>query len=205
MNMRDLQYLVSVADYRHFSKAANACFVSQPTLSMQLRKLEDQLGVQLFERNNRRVLITDVGEEIVKRARAILRDANEMIQFAKSVQDPLAGELRIGVIPTLGPYLLPKIIPHITRGYPKLKLLIVEEKTATIIDRLRDGKLDTALLATPVECDDLEFKQLFSEPFYLAVPKSHPLAKRKSVRQKDLHNQNVLLLEDGHCLRKQAL
>ena len=205
MNLRDLQYLVAVADQQHFGKAAQHCHVSQPTLSMQLKKLEEYLGVQLFERTNKQVMITPAGEEIAERARKVLQGAQEIREIAKTSQDPLAGEFRLGAFPTLAPYFLPQVAPAIARKLPKLKLLLVEEKTEQLLDKLKAGTLDAALVALPVEEEGFGSTPLFDDPFLLAVPLSHPLAKHKHVNQSDLRGEQLLLLEEGHCLRNQAL
>ncbi|MGE3622775.1 MAG: LysR substrate-binding domain-containing protein [Bdellovibrionales bacterium] len=205
MNLRDLQYLVAVADHRHFGKAAADCHISQPTLSMQLKKLEDYLGAQLIERSRRQVAMTPVGAEIVQRARGLLRESEEIRNLARMAQDPYAGDLRLGAFPTLAPYFLPMAVPAIHKALPKLKLLLVEEKTAALLDRLKAGMLDAALLALPAKLDGLESAALFDDPFLLAVPHDHALAGRKYVRAHDLKGEKLLLLEDGHCLRSQAL
>jgi LysR family hydrogen peroxide-inducible transcriptional activator len=205
MNLRDLDYLVAVAEHLHFGKAARACNVSQPTLSMQLKKLEDTLGVQLFERSNTRVMVTPIGAEMVTRARRMLMEAKQMKLAATSARDPLAGSLRLGLFPTLAPYLLPSLMPKLHATFSKLSVQLVEEKTPTLIAQLESGALDCALLAMPVASDGLDHAMLFREPFLLAVAATHPLAKRKSVKLDDLANESVLLLEDGHCLRDQAL
>ncbi len=205
MNLRDLQYLAAVADHRHFGKAARACNTSQPTLSMQLKKLEETLGVQLFERTNKHVMVTPVGEEIVQRARRILHESGEIKAVAKTAQDPYAGNFRLGAFPTLAPYFLPLAVPAIRKKLPKLKLLLIEEKTKSLLERIIAGPLDAALLALPIDEDELETMPLFDDSFLLAVPPNHPLAKRKSIRQSDIAHEQLLLLEDGHCLRAQAL
>ncbi len=205
MNIRDLQYLVAVAELQHFGRAAERCHASQPTLSMQIRKLEDQLGVALFERSGRRVLITSAGEQIVERARILIRDYEELQSVARRLKDPTAGNYRLGVFPTLAPYLLPRIVPAIHAEYPRLRLLLIEEKTELLLGRLRRGQIDMALLALPVPGDDLFCKALFDEPFCLAVSDRHPLARKKYVGPADLQNASLLLLDEGHCLRDQAL
>jgi LysR family hydrogen peroxide-inducible transcriptional activator len=205
MNLRDLHYLVSLADHKHFGRAAEACFVSQPTLSTQLRKLEEELGVTLVERNPRKVLLTDVGRQIVARARDVLNEVEQIKHIAHRDQDPESGSLRLGIFPTLGPYLLPHVLGTIRERFPRLELLLVEEKTPELVQRLREGKLDAAILALPVHDDTLHAEFLFEEPFLLAVPQSHPLARRPSLKLADLGDQSLLLLEDGHCLRDQAL
>ncbi|MES2983745.1 MAG: LysR substrate-binding domain-containing protein [Pseudomonadota bacterium] len=205
MNLRDLQYLVAVADHQHFSKAAQACHVSQPTLSMQLKKLEDYLGVQLLERSNKKVMVTPIGKIVVERARRMMQEAHAIEQVAKAAQDPYSGDFRLGAFPTLAPYFLPRIAPLIRKKLPKLKLLLIEEKTAQLLERLQAGTLDAALVALPVESDTLTTAPLFDDPFLLAVPLGHALAKRRTIRQHDIEDEPLLLLEDGHCLRNQAL
>lgn len=205
MNLRDLRYLVALADHRHFGRAAAACFVSQPTLSTQIRKLEEELGVTLVERAPRRVLLTDVGQEIATRARSILHDADQIKVIARRTQDPESGTLRLGLFPTLGPYLLPHVMPLLRQRFPRLELLLVEEKTPVILRLLHEGRLDAGILALPVHDDQLRTELLFEEPFVLAVPRNHPLASRKLLDVDELSRETLLLLEDGHCLRDQAL
>jgi LysR family hydrogen peroxide-inducible transcriptional activator len=207
VNLRDLEYLVAVADHRHFGRAAEACFVSQPTLSTQLKKLEGELGVELIERSPRNVVLTPAGERVVDRARAILRDAESIRGIARAAADPEAGSIRVGLFPTLAPYLLPHVVPGIHRAFPRLELLLVEEKTELVLDRLRDGSLDACVVALPVHDDsNLHVEPLFSEDFVLAVPADHPLAASDGpVPVAVLQHENVLLLEEGHCLRDQAL
>ena len=155
MNLRDLQYLVALAEHRHFGRAAEACFVSQPTLSTQIKKLEDELGVPLVERTPRKVLLTEVGREIVQRARDVLNEVDQIRALARRTLDPESGTVRLGIFPTLGPYLLPHVVPRIRERFPRLELLLVEEKTDVVLQRLRDGHLDVGLLALPVHADDL--------------------------------------------------
>ncbi|MDX1459612.1 MAG: LysR substrate-binding domain-containing protein [Xanthomonadales bacterium] len=206
MNLRALQYLVRLAEYRHFSKAAEACHVSQPTLSTQIRKLEEELGVQLVERIPRKVRLTSVGQEIVDRARHVLRDIEQIRMVARRSHDPEKGNLRLGIFPTLAPYLLPHVVPGIRRHFPDLKLELAEEKTDDCLDQLDDGRLDAALLALPIDGDGLELEILFEEPFLLALPRQHPLAtSREAISLDDLDGSELLLLEDGHCLRNHAL
>src|SRR4249919_490384 len=205
MNLRDLKYLVALADHKHFGRAAAASFVSQPTLSTQIKKLEDELGVALVERAPRKVMLTPAGRDIAERARRIVAEVEQMREAARRSQDPEAGTVRLGLFPTLGPYLLPHVVPGIRARFPKLELLLVEEKSDVILSRLREGKLDAGLLALPIHDDQLHVEFLFEEPFLLAVPESHPFAKRDSLSIKDLSDQRLLLLEDGHCLRDQAL
>ncbi|HEX7368667.1 MAG TPA: LysR substrate-binding domain-containing protein [Rhodanobacteraceae bacterium] len=205
MNLRDLQYLVALADHKHFGHAAEASFVSQPTLSTQIRKLEDELGVTLVERTPRKVLLTEVGKQIVARARDVLNEIEQIKRIARRDQDPGAGSLRLGIFPTLGPYLLPHVLGTLREVFPQLELLLVEEKTPELLQRLREGKLDAAILALPVHDDTLHAEFLFEEPFLLAAPDAHPLAGRRTLKLADLENERLLLLEDGHCLRDQAL
>lgn len=205
MNLRDLSYLVALAEHRHFGHAAAASFVSQPTLSTQIRKLEEELGVTLVERAPRRVLLTDTGREIVARARDVLNEVEQIRGIARRTRDPEAGTVRLGIFPTLGPYLLPHVVPLLRKRFPKLELLLVEEKTEEVLKRLREGRLDAGVLALPVHDDTLHREFLFEEPFLLATPRDHPLAQRQSLKIDDLEDQNLLLLEDGHCLRDQAL
>jgi len=205
MNLRDLKYLVALADHRHFGKAAAACFVSQPTLSTQIRKLEDELGLPLVERAPRKVMLTPAGVEAATRARTIVAEVEQMKEAARRSRDPEAGTVRLGIFPTLGPYLLPHVIPNIRERFPQLELLLVEEKSDELLTRLREGKLDAALLALPLDDDQLHAEFLFEEPFLLAVSQQHPLARRQHLDVQELSSQKLLLLEDGHCLRDQAL
>ena len=206
MNIRDLRYLVALADHRHFGRAAEASFVSQPTLSAQIKKLEESLGVTLIERAPRRVMLTPIGHEIVERARRILRDIDQLREVARRSLDPESGSLRLGIFPTLGPYLLPHVLPRIRARFPRLELLLVEEKTDQVLALLRDGRLDAGILALPLHDEQLHVEPLFEEPFMLAVPNGHPFARRdKPLELHDLDEEHLLLLEEGHCLREQAL
>ena len=206
MNLRDLQYLVAVADHRHFRKAAEACFVSQPTLSTQIKKLEVELGVALIERRPGNVMLTTAGAEIVDRARAMLRGAEDIEAIARRAQSPESGSLRVGLFPTLAPYLLPHVVPTIHERFPDLELLLVEEKSEEILADLTDGSLDAGLLALPIHADRMHEEFLFEEDFVLAVPSGHPLAQVEGpIPVSVIAGESVLLLEDGHCLRDQAL
>ena len=205
MNLRDLKYLVAVADTRHFGQAAERCFVSQPTLSGQIKKLEEELGITLFERTKRSVEITHPGEVIVAQARRVLEQAEALQQLAQSHQDPLVGPLRMGAIPTLSPYLMPLILQPLQRQYPQMKLVLSEELTDTLLERLAKHEIDAALLATPVEDPDFESVVLFDEPFWLVHPRNHPLSKKKKIIQTDLDGADLLLLAEGHCLAEQAM
>lgn len=205
MNLRDLKYLVAVAEHRHFGRAAQACFVSQPTLSTQLKKLEEELHVTLVERGHRQVMLTPVGESIVRQAQRVLREVNQLVHLAEEHADPFGGELRLGVIPTVAPYLLPKILGQIRKALPKLKIQLTEGQTAVIARMLRDGELEALIVALPLDEENVVQRKLYREPFFFAAARSHPKAKRKSVTLEDLDHEQVLLLEDGHCLRDQAL
>jgi LysR family hydrogen peroxide-inducible transcriptional activator len=205
MNLRALQYFVKLADLKHFSKAADACFVSQPTLSTQIRKLEDELGVQLVERAPKNIMLTPVGAEVAERARLVLSDIDQIRAVARRAGDPSDGRLRLGLFPTLAPYLLPHVVPAIRKRYPNLSLHLAEEKTEDIVKMLQQGELDAALLALPINGDGLEVETLFEEPFVLAVPDDHPLRSKKHVKLADLNGNELLLLDEGHCLREHAL
>ena len=205
MNLRDLKYFVALADHLHFGRAAAACFVSQPTLSTQIRKLEEELGVALVERAPRKVMLTSAGRDVAARARRIVADIEQMREAARRSQDPEAGTVRLGIFPTLGPYLLPHVVPSIRARFPQLELLLVEEKSDVLLERLHEGRLDAALLALPVHDDQLHVEFLFEEPFVLAVPETHALAQRDALTLGDLADERLLLLADGHCMRDQAL
>ena len=205
MKLRDLEYLVAVDEERHFHNAAKRCFVSQPTLSGQLKKLEDELGVLLVERTRRQVAMTDVGEAVAQQARKILAEVKAVEEIVQSFDDPMAGELHVGLIPTLAPYLLPRIMPGIRRQYPKLKLWLYEYQTSVLLEQLRRAELDLLLLALPVDTDEFSEIQLFDEPFQLAVPEDDPLAQQSIITLAELRKREMLLLEEGHCLRGQAL
>lgn len=205
MTLQELRYLVALADKGHFVRAAEACHVGQPTLSTQLKKLEDYLGVTLFERNKHHLILTPIGEEIIERARIALDVVEQIRLLARHGRDPMNGPLRLGVIPTLGPYLVPYLLPAIREVYPLLSLLLREDLTVNLIERLRQGRLDMLLLALPVHGDDVETMVLFHEPFVVAVPMGHALEQKKHIDENELADQNVLLLEEGHCMREQAL
>jgi LysR family hydrogen peroxide-inducible transcriptional activator len=205
LKLKDLRYLVALADERHFGRAAQACFVSQPTLSAQLKKLEEYLGVQLIERNPGQVTLTEPGEQIVARARRILEASDEVVTLAKSHRDPLAGKLRLAVLPTIGPYLLPRLTREIRKSLPRLELRLYEFQTSVMLEKLHAGAIDVGILALPVATEGLECRRLYDEPFTVAMPEHHRLAKRPSVRVEDLKDESLLLLDDGHCLRDQAL
>ncbi|MFH2203426.1 MAG: LysR substrate-binding domain-containing protein [Elusimicrobiota bacterium] len=205
MNLRDLEYLVAVAEHKHFGKAAQAVFATQPTLSMQIKKLEQELGVKLLERTNRRVLITELGQKVAAHAQVVLRGANEIRTMTRDAKDPYSGKLKLGLFPTLAPYLLPHIVPGLMKKYPSLKLILREEKTDILIRRLEDGEIDAAFLALPVKEDFLEHRLLFEEEFFLATAKSNRWPDKKTLKRSDIKGKQLLLLEEGHCLRDQAL
>ena len=205
MNLRDLKYLIAVAETRHFGKAAERCFVSQPTLSGQIKKLEEELGVTLFERTNRSVSVTPIGEEVVNHSKLIMEQADAIQQLARAASDPLAGPLRVGAIPTISPYLMPLILVPLKRKYPQLRLVLSEEITDTLLERLRAHQIDVALIATPVDEQDLAAIPLFEEPFWLAHPVDHALYYKDEITRRDLNTVDLLLLADGHCLTQQAM
>jgi LysR family hydrogen peroxide-inducible transcriptional activator len=205
LKLKDLRYLVAVADTRHFGRAAERSFVSQPTLSAQLKKLEDYLGVQLVERAPKRVQLTAAGEEIVERARLILEASEEIVELARGHRDPLAGRLRLALLPTIGPYLLPNVAARLRKQLPRLELMLYEYQTDPMLDKLHSGEIDVGILALPVAMDGLNSYELYKEPFTVAMPSGHRLAQKSSIKVEDLHHETLLLLEDGHCLRDQAL
>ena len=204
--LRQLQYLIAVADTLSFRKAAEHCHVAQPSLSAQLAELESALGVRMFERDRRRVLLTDAGRDLLERARTILADADDLRVAAKRVGDPLSASMRIGVIPTISPYLLPRIAPVLRREFPRMKIQWVEEKTSVLMSALNNGELDAALLALEADIGKVEQYVIATDPFVLATPRNHSLGMKKSdACAEELHDVGVLLLDDGHCFREQAL
>ena len=205
LKLKDLRYLVAVADARHFGRAAERSFVSQPTLSAQIKKLEEYLGVQLIERSPKRVSLTVAGEEIVDRARRIVEASEEIVELAKGHRDPLAGRLKLALLPTIGPYLLPNVAGKMRRRLPRLELMLYEYQTDVMLEKLHSGEIDVGILALPVPMDGLESYELYREPFTVALPVNHRLASRASIKVSDLKDETLLLLEDGHCLRDQAL
>ena len=206
MNLKDLKYLVALADTGHFGKAAERTFVSQPTLSAQLKKLEEYLGVKLVERQPKNVQLTEVGKQIVVRARRMLDESDEIIALARSNTDPFAGKLKMALIPTIGPYLLPRVMQKIRKAVPQLGLMLYEYQTEPLLKRLRDGEIDLGIMALlPALQDGLESRALYEEAFTVALPNHHPLAAKSSIKLQDLKGETLLLLEDGHCLRDQAL
>jgi len=203
--LRQLEYLVAIADLGSFHRAARACGVSQPGLSAQIRQLETLLDLRVLERDRRRVLLTAAGDALVRRARAVLAEARGLVETATALQRPLCGALRLGVIPTVAPYLLPRALPRVRHRHPELRLRLREAQTADLVAALARGELDVLLLALEAPLGDLETHALFRDPFHVAVPVNHPLARRRRVREQDLAGEPVLLLDDGHCLRAQAL
>ena len=205
LKLKDLRYLVALAQTRHFGQAAAACFVSQPTLSAQLRKLEDYLGVQLIERQPRHMTLTETGTAIAALARQIVASSEDIVRLAQSARDPLAGRLRVATLPTVGPYLLPHIMVRMRKALPQLEIMLYQHQTQAMLERLRAGDIDLGILALPVASEGLELRPLYNEPFVLAVPENHPLASRRQVQISELGDDPLLLLEEGHCLRRQAL
>src|ERR1700759_35236 len=205
MNLKDLKYLVALADTGHFGKAAERSFVSQPTLSAQIKKLEDYLGVKLVERQPKNVQLTEVGRQVVVRARRMLDEGDEIIALARSNTDPYSGKLKMALIPTIGPYLLPRVMQKVRKALPNLGLMLYEYQTEPLLKRLRDGEIDVGIIALPVAQEGIESRKLYEEDFTVALPAHHPLASKSSIRLADLKGHSLLLLEDGHCLRDQAL
>ena len=202
---RQLRFLVALADRRHFGQAAEACFVSQSTLSAAIQDLEQGLGVMLFDRTRRSVVPTGVGLELAERARILLRQSDDLVDVALAARDPLSGPLRLGVIPTIGPFLLPRALAALRVAAPDLKLYLREEQTAPLVDRLEAGQLDAAVLALPAAVDDAESEEIAIDPFVVVCPPAHRLAGLATIQPADMASEDLLLLEDGHCLREHAL
>jgi LysR family hydrogen peroxide-inducible transcriptional activator len=205
MTLQELKYLVALADHGHFGRAAEACFITQSTLSTQIKKLEDFLGVTLFDRSLKRVSPTPIGREILQAARNIVEESGRIREVARHAQDPMSRTIHLGVIPTLGPYYLPHALTLVQKKHPGLRLLLREEMTPQILDHLVDGKLDAGLLALPVMDDNLKIEPLFHEPFFAALPAGHALASNEILKVSDLEGEKLMLLDEGHCLRDQAL
>ncbi len=205
MNLRDLEYFVAVAELGHFGKAAERCFCTQPTLSGQLRRLEEELGAPLFERSPQRVSLTSFGARALEPARDALASASRLQELGRTMRDPLAGEFVLGAIPTIGPYLWPTALREISQRLPLLRVLLREEQTRVLLDSLRNGQVDAGILALPVDTQGLEWVDLWEEPFLIAVPTGHPLAESSPADLDALVGSELLLLEEGHCLRDQAL
>jgi LysR family hydrogen peroxide-inducible transcriptional activator len=205
MNLRDLKYFIALAETRHFGQAAARSFVSQPTLSGQIKKLEDELGVALFERTKKHVALTPLGGALLPHARRAVEEAEALTQLARASQDPLAGPLRLGVIPTLSPYLMPLVLAPLRRQHPQLRLVLTEELTEHLLERLHRHELDAALIATPAKDAEFTARVLFDEPFWLAIPRKHPLYTKDNIVRRDLDQLDLLLLSEGHCLAEQAM
>jgi len=205
MTLTELRYIVAVAREKHFGRAAEACFVSQPTLSVAIKKLEEELDVKIFERGSNEVSLTHLGEEIVRQAQAVLEQAAAIKEIAKRGKDPLAGPLRLGVIYTIGPYLLPELVKQTIERVPQMPLLLQENFTVKLLEMLRAGELDCAIMAEPFPDTGLAIAPLYEEPFIVAVPRKHPLASRDSVTSEELKNETMLLLGTGHCFRDHVL
>jgi LysR family hydrogen peroxide-inducible transcriptional activator len=205
MNLRDFEYIVAVAEHGHFGKAAAACHVSQPTLSGQIRKLEEDLGLAIFERTKRMVGITPAGERIIERAKASLEAAESIREIATTMKNPLSGPFRLGVIPTIAPYLMPRLIPALARAAPALRLGVTERFTRDLEAGLAEGDLDAAIIATEPEAPRLSSIALYEEPFWVAIPHDHPLVAHEEIELADLEDERLLLLSQGHCLRDQVL
>jgi LysR family hydrogen peroxide-inducible transcriptional activator len=203
--LRQLRHLVALADEGRFGAAAKACNVTQSTLSASIKELENLLQAALVDRTKRRMVLTPLGRETVERARSLLREAEELTRAAESAREPLSGTIRMGVIPTIGPFLLPAVLPALRRAYPKLRLYLVEDLTARLVEQLHAGKLDLALLALPYDCGNVETRILFEDPFRVAMRRDDPLAALKRVEPEALRPDDLLLLREGHCLREHAL
>ncbi|NLY28948.1 MAG: LysR family transcriptional regulator [Alcaligenaceae bacterium] len=205
MTLTELKYIVAVARERHFGRAAEACFVSQPTLSVAIRKLEDELGVVLFERGGTEIGITPIGLQVVAQAQRVLEECASLREIARQGHDPLAGPLRVGVIYTIGPYLLPKLVPVQIQSTPQMPLILQENYTSRLLELLRQGEIDCAIVALPIPESGLTILPLYDEPFVVAVPRTHPWAGRKSLSSNELKDETMLLLGTGHCFRDQVL
>lgn len=205
MTLTELRYIVAVARERHFGRAAEACFVSQPTLSVAIKKLEEELDIKLFERGGSEVTVTPLGEEIVRQAQSVLDQAGAIKEIAKRGKDPLAGALRLGIIYTIGPYLLPELVKHTIELYPQMPLMLQENFTVKLLEMLRTGELDCAIMAEPFPDAGLATARLYDEPFVVALPATHPLARRESISAEELKRETMLLLGTGHCFRDHVL
>jgi LysR family transcriptional regulator, hydrogen peroxide-inducible genes activator len=205
MTLTELKYIVAVAREKHFGRAAEACFVSQPTLSVAIKKLEDELEVKLFERSANEVSVTPLGEEIVRQAQSVLEQAAAIKEIAKRGKDPLAGPLKLGVIYTIGPYLLPDLVRQAIARTPQMPLMLQENFTVRLLEMLRTGEIDCAIMAEPFPDTGLAIAPLYDEPFLAAVPSNHPFASHKAVRAEELKHETMLLLGTGHCFRDHVL
>ncbi len=205
MTLTELRYIVAVARERHFGRAAESCFVSQPTLSVAIKKLEEELGVALFERGSGEIAVTPVGQRIVEQAQRVLEEASRIKDLAAAGHDPLAGTLRLGAIHTIGPYLLPKLVPVLRRDIPSMQLFIMESFTHQLAESLRQGEVDVIVIALPFDEPGCTTQAVYDEPFLVAVPLGHPWEKRKQISAEELKKESLLLLGDGHCMRDQVL
>ncbi|MEO3691804.1 LysR substrate-binding domain-containing protein [Roseateles paludis] len=205
MTLTELRYIVAVARERHFGRAAEACGVSQPTLSVAIKKLEEELDVKLFERGGNEVSVTPLGEAIVRQAQTVIEQASAIHDIARSGKDPLAGPLRLGIIYTIGPYLLPELVRRCIDMHPQMPLMLQENFTVKLLEMLRTGEIDCAILAEPFPDTGLAVAKLYDEPFVIAMPAQHPLAKRESISAEELKRETMLLLGNGHCFRDQVL
>jgi len=205
MTLRDLEYVAAVASLRHFGRAAAACHVSQPAMSAQIQKIEKMLGTTLFERTNRKVILTEAGAAVAEQAKVVLEEARKLVEITRPTRGVLSGVLRCGAIATLGPYLMPHLLGPLRERFPDLNLLLKEGLTAHLVEDLKEGALDAVLMAPTVEDSSLRFIPLFFEPFWLAAPKNHPILSNAHVSRRDLRPNDMVLLEDGHCLRNQTL
>jgi LysR family hydrogen peroxide-inducible transcriptional activator len=204
-SFQQLRFLCALAEQCHFGRAAESCAVTQSTLSGGIKELEARLGITLFERSHRHVMLTPLGKEIATRAQRLLVDAEELVGLARNAQEPLSGPLRFGVIPTVGPYVLPSLLSHLGTALPKLKLYVREAPTAVLLDKLAGGELDILLVAVPYELGDVETMEIAKDPIVVAMPRNHPLGQHKVVSRDDLAREQLLLIEDGHCLRSHSL
>ena len=205
MTLQELKYIVALAEIGHFGRAAEHCFISQSTLSTQIKKLENELGVMLFDRGHKQVALTSVGQQVITSARIMLEEEQRIHSLVKTQQDPMAQTVRLGAILTLGAYYLPDALHTLRRAHSKLRLLLREDLTENLLQQLHSGKLDAALVATPINETTLNVWPLFVEPFYAALPAAHVLASRKTITLDQLSAEKLLLLDEGHCLRDQAL
>jgi LysR family transcriptional regulator, hydrogen peroxide-inducible genes activator len=205
MTLTELRYIVAVARERHFGRAAEACYVSQPTLSVAIKKLEEELDLKIFERGGSEVSVTPLGEEIVRQAQSVLDQAGAIKEIAKRGKDPLAGALRLGIIYTIGPYLLPELVKHTIELYPQMPLMLQENFTVKLLEMLRTGELDCAIMAEPFPDAGLATAPLYDEPFVVALPATHPLATRETISAEELKRETMLLLGTGHCFRDHVL
>jgi LysR family hydrogen peroxide-inducible transcriptional activator len=205
MTLTELRYIVAVARERHFGRAAEACHVSQPTLSVAIKKLEEELDVKIFERGSNEVSLTPLGEAIVRQAQSVIEQAQGIREIAQRGKDPLAGPLRLGIIYTIGPYLLPELVRHAIDMTPQMPLILQENFTVKLLDMLRTGELDCAIMAEPFPDTGLAIAPLYDEPFVVAVPAQHPLAQRQTISSEELKRETMLLLGTGHCFRDHVL